>query len=103
MTYGRGGMVMYFARYWWGGGVRDVFHWSLFSLKVIASGGGGVAHRPPVSQLYNVRLSESLGDIGNKICPILVNLFLQMSSSSFSALIIITIISARVLVAFYFA
>ena len=27
---------------------------------------------PPISQLYNVRLSDPLGDIGNKICPILV-------------------------------
>ena len=35
MTMGRG--VMYFVRY--GGGISDVFHWSFFSLKVIASGG----------------------------------------------------------------
>ena len=27
---------------------------------------------PPISQLYNVRPSEPLGDIGNKVCPILV-------------------------------
>ena len=59
---------MYFIRYW---GVPDVFHWSFFSLKVIASGGLRPPD-PPISQLYNVRLSEPLGDIGNKICPILV-------------------------------
>ena len=58
---------MYFVRY---GGGSDRFHWSFFSLKVIAS--GGLPPDPPISQLYNVRLSEPAGDIGNIICPILV-------------------------------
>ena len=53
------------------GGGSDVFHLSFFSLKVIASG-GGAAPQTPISQLYTVRLFEPLGDIGNKICPILV-------------------------------
>ena len=68
--------VMYFVKYWGGGG-SDVFHWSFFSLKVIASGPLYPGIHPQLSitcrgQLCNVRLSEPLGDIGNKICPILV-------------------------------
>ena len=46
------------------GGGSDVFHLSFFSLKVIASGGGALPHNPippPISQLYNVILSEPLG------------------------------------------
>ena len=74
---GRGGHVF---RQVLGG--SDVFHWSFFSLKVIASG-GLCPPDPPISQLYNVRLSEPLGDIGNKICPILVK---QKSFSSNVAL-----------------
>ena len=68
MTYGQGGGHVF--RQVLGRG-SDVFHWSFFSLKVIASGG---LHPPdpPISQLCNVGLSEPLGDIGNKICPILV-------------------------------
>ena len=45
-------------------GGSDVFHWSFFSLKVIASGGGGGRRSPPdppISQLYNVILSEPYG------------------------------------------
>ena len=61
MTYGRGGGSCILS----GNGGSDVFHWSFFSLKVIAQ-------IPLISQLYNVRLSEPLGDIENKICPILV-------------------------------
>ena len=79
---------MYFVRYW---GVRCV-PLVFLSLKVIASGGGGGRARggggrsppdPAISQLYNVRLYEPLGDIGNKICPILVK---QKSFSSNVAL-----------------
>ena len=40
MTYGRGGGHV-FRQVLLGGGGSDVFHWSSFSLKVIASGGGG--------------------------------------------------------------
>ena len=67
MTYGQGGGHVF--RQVLGG--SDVFHWSFFSLKVVASGGHSPPD-PPISQLYNVRLSKQLGDIGNKICPILV-------------------------------
>ena len=63
MTYGQGGHV--FRQVLAG---SDVFHWSFFSLKVIASGGLRPLD-PPISQLYNVRLSEPLGDIGNKYMP----------------------------------
>ena len=56
MIYGQG--VMYFVRY--GGGGSLVFHWSFFSLKVIASV-GLCPSDPPISQLYNVILSEPLG------------------------------------------
>ena len=65
-----------------GGGGSDVFHWSFFSLKVIASGGLQPPD-PPISQLYNVRLSEPL-EI--KFSLFLLNncLFLQMPPSSFS-------------------
>ena len=77
MTHGQGGRSCILS------GGSDVFHWSFFSLKVIAS--GGAAPRPPyiLSQLYNVRLSEPLSDIGNKICRILVK---QKSFSSNVAL-----------------
>ena len=68
MTYGQGGHVF---RQVLGGGGSDVFHWSFFSLKVLASGGLR-PQTPLISQLYNVTLSEPLGDMGNKICPILV-------------------------------
>ena len=51
MTYGQGGGGHVFHQVL---GMSDVFHWSFFSLKVIAS-------RHPISQLYNVRLSEPLG------------------------------------------
>ena len=37
MTYGQGGGHVF--RQVCGGGGSDVFHWSFFSLKVIASGG----------------------------------------------------------------
>ena len=47
VTYGQGG-VMYFVRYW---GESDVFHWSFFSLKVIASGGRSPPD-PPISYLF---------------------------------------------------
>ena len=73
MTYGQGGGHVF--RQVLGG--SDVFHWSFFSLKVIAS------KTSLISQLYNVRLSEPLGNIGNKICPILVK---QKSFSSNVAL-----------------
>ena len=84
MTYGQGRVVMYFVRYWGGGGVRCVPLVFLF----IKSHNFWGAQTPlyPISlygihpqlsitcrgQLCNVRLSESLGDIGNIICPILV-------------------------------
>ena len=80
MTYGQGGGHVF--RQVLGGGGSDVFHWPFFSLKVIASGGLRPPD-PPISQLYNVRLSEPLGDIGNKTCPILVK---QKSFSSNVAL-----------------
>ena len=81
MTYGQGG-VMYFVRY---GGGSDVFHWSFFSLKVIASMGGWLCppDPPPLYPSSIMTLSEPLGDIGNKICPILVK---QKSFSSNVAL-----------------
>ena len=41
-----GGEVMYFVGF--GGEVSDMFHWSFFSLKVIASGGLS----PPPTPLY---------------------------------------------------
>ena len=43
---GRGG-VIYFVRYWGVGGGSDVFHWSFFSLKVIASAGRSLPEPPP--------------------------------------------------------
>ena len=55
MTCGQGGHVF---RQVLGG--SDVFHWSFFSLKVIPSGGQSPPD-PPISQLYNVILSEPLG------------------------------------------
>ena len=94
---------MYFVRY--GGGVRCVPLVFLF-VKSHRFGGGGCASRPPISQLYNVRLSEPLGDTGNKICPILVkqkSFFFKYRPLLLVLSIIITIISAKVLVAFYFA
>ena len=102
MTHGQGGSCILSGI---GGGGSDVFHWSFFSLKVIASGGHSPPD-PPISQLYNVRLSEPLGDIGNKICPILVkqkSFFFRCRPLLLMLSIIITIISARVLAAFYFA
>ena len=62
------GVVMYFVRYWGG---QMCSTGLFFSLKVVASRGHSPPD-PPISQLYNVRLSKQLGDIGNKICPILV-------------------------------
>ena len=61
-----------------GGGVRCVPLVFLFNKSHSFWGG-----YPPISQLYNVRLSEPLGDIGNKICPILAK---QKSFSSDIAL-----------------
>ena len=50
MTYGQGGGGSCISS-GIGGGGSDVFHWSFFSLKVIASGGGG--RRPPyILSLY---------------------------------------------------
>ena len=68
MTYGQGGGGHVFRQVLVG---SDVFHWSFFSLKVIASG-AAPPQTPLISQLYNVTLSEALGEMGNKICPILV-------------------------------
>ena len=69
MTYGRGEGegVMYFVRF--------------LNIKFHSFWGTQPPPRqdPPIFQLYNVRLSEPLGDIGNKICHILVK---QKSFSS---------------------
>ena len=56
LTYGQGGGHVF--RQVLGG--SDVFHWSFLSLKVIASG-GLCPPDPPISQLFNVKLSEPLG------------------------------------------
>ena len=87
-------------------GGSDVFHWSFFSLKVIASGGGGRKTPPPLhpsSIMWD--FLNHWGDIGNKICPILVKqiFFFKCRPLLLVLSIIITIISARVLVVFYFA
>ena len=88
-----------------------MFHWSFFSLKVTPLYPISLyGIHPQLSitcrgQLCNVRLSEPLGDIGNKICPILVKtiiVFFKCRPLLLVLSIIITIISARVLVAFYF-
>ena len=57
MTYGQGGGVMYFVRYW--RGIRCVPLVFLF----IASHSfwGALPPRPPIDQFYNVILSEPLG------------------------------------------
>ena len=77
---GRGGHVF---RQVWGRGVRCVPLVFLF----IKSHSFWGAQTPLISQLYNATVSEPLSDMGNKICPFLLNnnLFLQMSPSSFSA------------------
>ena len=48
MTYGQGGSCISSGI---GGGGSDVFHWSFFSLKVIASGGLRPPD-PPISYLF---------------------------------------------------
>ena len=51
MTYGQGGGHVFRQVLVVGGGGSDVFHWSFFSLKVIASG-GLCPPDPPISYLF---------------------------------------------------
>ena len=80
MTHGQGGGHVFCQVL---GGVRCVLLVFLFIKSHSFWGAQPRPPPPPISQLYNVRLSEPLGDIGNKICPILVK---QKSFSSDVAL-----------------
>ena len=73
------------------GGGSDVFHWSFFSLKVIASGGRSSPPPPPTAPLYPSSIMwhflNHWATLEIKYALFLLNnnLFLQISPSSFSA------------------
>ena len=86
MTYGQGGHV--FRQVLWGGGGSDVFHWSFFSLKFIASGGAAPPRPPlyPSSIMWDFLNHWATLEIKYALFLLNNDIFLQMSPSSFSAL-----------------